>query len=522
MAVTNTAFEVAPLERLVHPLPTESANGTAARRSEAFAWIAEHGMPTRHDEPWHYSPHNELGTAMGNAAPAQARSVDPSTIESLAGQHGGPRLVFVNGFYSADLSDPATSSEVWCGPGGQVPSEQHSLVETAEAREFTDGFHALNRADGGEAAVVIAAPGSTTDAPIHIVHLTAPGDTLEVAHPRTVIVIGQNASAAIIESFVGLDGAALRNTDTTISLGADATLTHHRVQTEAGEAIHIGHTDVIQAANSTLMSTSVMFGARIARNAFRVEFTGEHATANLSGIQVLNEGQRHDTMITADHRASSCYSDQEFKSVIEERSRSSFSGHIIVRPGVVDTDAHQTNRNLLLYRDPSVDGLKTGHTTSAGYNLVASSNRNGRRVISVVMGTESMQARATESSKLLNWALQAFDTPKLYEAEAAISQVKVYKGENNVVNVGFTEAAYITVPHGEGKRLTPILETEQPVLAPITKGQVLGVIKFVDANQQVVAQKEVVALNDVAQAGFFGRMWDSIVLWFKDLFGGGE
>ena len=155
MAVTNTAFEVAPLERLVHPLPTESANGTAARRSEAFAWIAEHGMPTRHDEPWHYSPHNELGTAMGNAAPAQARSVDPSTIESLAGQHGGPRLVFVNGFYSADLSDPATSSEVWCGPGGQVPSEQHSLVETAEAREFTDGFHALNRADGGEAAVVI-------------------------------------------------------------------------------------------------------------------------------------------------------------------------------------------------------------------------------------------------------------------------------------------------------------------------------------------------------------------------------
>ena len=355
MAVTNTAFEVAPLERLVHPLPTESANGTAARRSEAFAWIAEHGMPTRHDEPWHYSPHNELGTAMGNAAPAQARSVDPSTIESLAGQHGGPRLVFVNGFYSADLSDPATSSEVWCGPGGQVPSEQHSLVETAEAREFTDGFHALNRADGGEAAVVIAAPGSTTDAPIHIVHLTAPGDTLEVAHPRTVIVIGQNASAAIIESFVGLDGAALRNTDTTISLSADATLTHHRVQTEAGEAIHIGHTDVIQAANSTLMSTSVMFGARIARNAFRVEFTGEHATANLSGIQVLNEGQRHDTMITADHRASSCYSDQEFKSVIEERSRSSFSGHIIVRPGVVDTDAHQTNRNLLLSPNGQAD-----------------------------------------------------------------------------------------------------------------------------------------------------------------------
>lgn len=183
---------------------------------------------------------------------------------------------------------------------------------------------------------------------------------------------------------------------------------------------------------------------------------------------------------------------------------------------------NQPNRNLLLYRDPNVDGMKTGHTASAGYNLVASSKRNGRRVISVVMGTESMQARATESSKLLNWALQSFDTPKLYDADQAISQVKVYKGDSNTVNVGFTEAAYITVPHGEGKRLTPLLETVQPVLAPITKGQVLGTIKFVDANQQVVAQKEVVALSDVPEAGFFGCAWDSIVLWFKGLFGGGE
>ena len=180
----------------------------------------------------------------------------------------------------------------------------------------------------------------------------------------------------------------------------------------------------------------------------------------------------------------------------------------------------QPNRNLLLYRDPNVDGLKTGHTSSAGYNLIASSKRNGRRVISVVVGTESMQARAAESSKLLNWALQSYDTPKLYEAETAISQVKVYKGADNAVNVGFIDATYITVPHGQAAQLQPVLETVQPVLAPISKGQVLGTVKFMDAQNRVVAQKDVVALNDVAEAGFFGRLWDSIVLWFKSLFSG--
>ena len=178
---------------------------------------------------------------------------------------------------------------------------------------------------------------------------------------------------------------------------------------------------------------------------------------------------------------------------------------------------NQPNRNLLLYRDPSVDGLKTGHTSSAGYNLVASSKRNGRRVVSVVVGTESAEARAAESSKLLNWALQSFDTPKLYDAGQTISQVKVYKGAANAVNVGFLEAAYITIPHGSGGNIKPVLETVQPVVAPIQKGQVLGTLKVMSEGQ-VLAEKNVVALNAVEEAGWFGRMYDGIVLWFKNLF----
>ncbi len=177
----------------------------------------------------------------------------------------------------------------------------------------------------------------------------------------------------------------------------------------------------------------------------------------------------------------------------------------------------QPNRNLLLYRDSSVDGLKTGHTSSAGYNLVASSKRNGRRVISVVVGTESTEARASESSKLLNWALQSYDTPKLYDANQTISQVKVYKGSANAVGVGFLDAAYVTIPHGEGQNIKPVLETVQPVLAPIQKGQVLGKLRIMNGNT-VLAEKNVVALNAVDEAGWFGRAYDSIVLWFKSLF----
>lgn len=177
----------------------------------------------------------------------------------------------------------------------------------------------------------------------------------------------------------------------------------------------------------------------------------------------------------------------------------------------------QENRNLLLFRDDSVDGLKTGHTSSAGYNLIATSKRNGRRVVSIVVGTASPEARATESSKLLNYALQGFDTPRLYQAGQVVEKVKIYKGAQNEAEVGFLDDAYITLPHGQEGRVKPVLETTQPVVAPIQAGQQLGMLKLTDGDK-VLAEKPVVALKAVEEAGFFGRLWDSIVLWFKSMF----
>ncbi|AXK39974.1 D-alanyl-D-alanine carboxypeptidase family protein [Crenobacter cavernae] len=171
----------------------------------------------------------------------------------------------------------------------------------------------------------------------------------------------------------------------------------------------------------------------------------------------------------------------------------------------------QPNRNLLLYRDPFVDGMKTGFTDSAGYNLIASSHRDGRRVVSVVVGTASPEARAVESSKLLNYGLQFFDTPKLYAAAKPVSEVPVYKGDAAKLPIGFNQDVFTTVSKGQAGRLKAELTTQQPVIAPIKAGQQVGTLK-VSLDGKPVLERPVVALQSVGEGGFFGRLWDSLKL----------
>ncbi|BCL76350.1 peptidase [Jeongeupia sp. HS-3] len=177
----------------------------------------------------------------------------------------------------------------------------------------------------------------------------------------------------------------------------------------------------------------------------------------------------------------------------------------------------QGNRNLLLYRDPYVDGMKTGHTSSAGYNLVASSKRDGRRVISVVVGTSSDQIRAAESSKLLNWGVQFFDTPKIYSAGQSIATVPVWKGKADSVKAGFLQDRYLTVPKGDAAKIKLEFISQQPLIAPIAKGQQIGAVK-VNLDGKTIGNYPVVAIEAVQEAGVFGRAWDALRLWFKQLF----
>ena len=221
--------------------------------------------------------------------------------------------------------------------------------------------------------------------------------------------------------------------------------------------------------------------------------------------------------------------------------------------------ANDNNRNLLLFRDPTVDGLKTGHTEAAGYCLIATAKRevaglgavsqaavppagtpaapvastNGevaagspaatapassvtgsRRLLSVVLGAASENARANESQKLLNWGYTAFEAVKLFDAGQAVVSPQVWKGAEKVVKLGRTQAIIVTVPSGSASKLKTEVARSEPLVAPFAKGQQIATLKVM-AGDQVVSQVPLVVLEAVEQAGLLGRAWDSIRLWIK-------
>ena len=181
--------------------------------------------------------------------------------------------------------------------------------------------------------------------------------------------------------------------------------------------------------------------------------------------------------------------------------------------------SNSKNRNLLLFRDPSVDGLKTGHTNAAGYCLVATAQREmpnvgGRRLLSIVLGASSENARANESQKLLNWGYTAYDAVKLFEAGQAMEEAPMWKGSQSTIKLGREAATVVTVPAGSSGKLSTRIERQEPLVAPIAKGQQVGTLHVL-LGQDSVAQLPVFALEEVPEGGFLRRAWDAIRLWVR-------
>ncbi|MEO7057163.1 MAG: D-alanyl-D-alanine carboxypeptidase family protein [Caldimonas sp.] len=186
----------------------------------------------------------------------------------------------------------------------------------------------------------------------------------------------------------------------------------------------------------------------------------------------------------------------------------------------------QPNRNLLLRRDPTVDGMKTGFTDGAGYCLLATAQREfpnlgahggagKRRIMTVVLATTSMESRANESQKLLNWGFQAFETVRLFDDGKAMVTTPVWKGKLNTVALGPAAGVFVSVPRGDGAKLQTKIERTDPLVAPLTKGQRVGKILVGTAGGSPIMEVPLVVLEPVEEAGIFGRAWDAIRLWVK-------
>lgn len=196
--------------------------------------------------------------------------------------------------------------------------------------------------------------------------------------------------------------------------------------------------------------------------------------------------------------------------------------------------ANDSNRNLLLFRDPTVDGLKTGYTEAAGYCMVATAKREApqlatvvpqgatastastgsRRLLSIVLGTANENARANESQKLLNWGFTAYEAVKLFDANQAVVTSNVWKGAASTVKIGRLQPIVVSVPTGTGAKLKTEVVRTDPLMAPIAKAQAVGVLKVMGGSE-LVAEVPLLALDAVEQAGILGRAWDTVRLWIR-------
>jgi len=174
----------------------------------------------------------------------------------------------------------------------------------------------------------------------------------------------------------------------------------------------------------------------------------------------------------------------------------------------------QPNRNLLLWRDSTVDGIKTGHHSGAGYCLMASAKRGDQRLVSVAMGSTSENQRAVDSQALLNWGFRFYETHRLYDGNKPISKQKVWKGAADEVQLGVAAPMLVSTPRGKYAQLKPSMELPKTLVAPIAKGQKIGTVKVM-LDGKVVAQRPLVALNAVEEGGFFKRMWDELMMWWE-------
>jgi Fe-S cluster assembly protein SufD len=330
-------------------------------RRAAIARFAARGLPTTRDEDWKYTSLAPITATTFDLA-LDGDGPEPSE-EAIApfcvGAASWSRLVFVNGRFSSKLSAlRPLPGKVRIGSLGEALITDADVVRAhlTAAGEPLDAFTGLNAAFWHDGAFVEIPDGVAVEEPIHLLFVATTPGRARIEHPRNLIVLGRESRATVLESYVALDGDTyLTNAVTEFVIGPSGRLDHLEILLESPRAFHVGRTRIGQARDSRFTSCAVTLGGRLVRNEVHAALGAEGAECRLSGLYVVGGRQHVDSHTVVDHTAPRAISRQLYKGILDGRSRGVFDGRIVVRPGANGTDAHQTNKNLLLSDDVEVD-----------------------------------------------------------------------------------------------------------------------------------------------------------------------
>ena len=340
----------------------ESGSPIHAMRKSAMARFAEIGFPTNRDEEWRFTNIAPIVNRTFLPAPVvPIAAVKPADIERfLLKGFFGPRLAFVNGHWSAELSYlPVLPGGVIVGSlatslksEGGVAGQQVTRL----ARFDENGFTALNTAFLSDGAFLYVPDGVRVDGAVHLLFVSTGGTPEIVANPRNLIVVGKNCRLSVVESYHGLGtGNYLTNVVSEIAVGDGSVIEHDRLQVEGAGAYHIGATHIHITGGSTFTSNSLALGGSIVRNTITAVLDGEGSECTLNGLSVASGDQLIDNHTTIDHTKPHCTSHELYKSILDDTSKGVFNGKIFVRRDAQKTDAKQTNKTLLLSDAATID-----------------------------------------------------------------------------------------------------------------------------------------------------------------------
>ena len=339
--------------------PLAGADLAKVRQAALDRFVAL-GFPTMRNEDWRFTNTARIAkTKFQLAAPGNG-AFDATFMAFIAGQTldgDWPRLVFVNGHFSAELSSTEGLPEsIHAGSLAASTSDALSEHLTRHADSETQAFTALNTAFLSDGAIVHVPAGTECPQPVHVVHVSTPGAEPQVSHPRGLIVAEAGSSVTVIESYVGSgDGVYFTNAVTEIVSGDNTTVDHYKVVREHDQAYHVGTTHIHQGRDSSVTSHAITLSGALVRNDVIAELDGDGAVCTLNGLYITRDRSHVDNHLRVEHIRPHCDSREYYKGILDGHSRAVFTGRINVHEDAQKTDAKQTNKNLLLSEDAQVD-----------------------------------------------------------------------------------------------------------------------------------------------------------------------